>query len=194
MDMKKLLVGLLTGALSLGLIGAAGAGKPKVVFEDATGDAGNAENGVAVPGADQAGFDLVSGQIARVKKNLEFTVTSAAMPEGGALPEGFRFLWHFSVDGEEYRLTIKSADIGKPDVLAGSGQDRVGRVDTAGHFRLETCAEEALPAVLTLVNCNAVENGYLEGAFNVADKTFTAIVPMSLVGAKPKSIIGGGTT
>jgi hypothetical protein len=186
--MRRLCALLATAGLFIALIGPANAGKPKAVFEDAAGDAGN--QGTAVPGADQAGFDITGGSIAKVGKNLEFTTAVAAMPPTGALPEGFRYLWHFNVDGEEYRFTIKSQDIGKPDPVAQSGTERVGRIDTEGHFRLEQCFIEETPAI-QLSQCNAME--YLEGAFDLATATFTAIVPMSLIKAKTGSVITGGT-
>lgn len=188
--MRKLAAVILAGGLLVGLLGNANAAPTKVIT-DAAGDAGLASQALAIPGADQMGFDIVGGTINQVGPNLEFTVESAAMPPNGALPEGFRFLWHFDIAGTQYRLTIKSADIGKPDVLAGSGQERVGRFDPAGHFRLETCSEEPLPAVLTLINCNAVE--YLEGAFDPTSKTFTAIVPLKSIKAKKGTVVLPGT-
>lgn len=187
--MRKVSTLLLLGSLSLGVIGQAQAAKPVTVFEDPAGDAGNNNTG-GIPGVDQGGFDLVSGKIVKKGKNLDFSVTSAVMPPGGALPEGFRLLWHFSVDGEEYRLTIKSADVGKPDVIGGTGTERIGRVDMDGHFRLEQCTDQALPAVLTLLNCAPVE--YLEGTIDTASQTITAVVPLKLLKAKTGSIIAGG--
>lgn len=178
----------IVGAL-LSAMPAAFAAKPRVVFEDPAGDAGNQDSGL--PGATEAGFDLVKGEIVKNKKNLEFVVTHAAMPPGGTLPEGFRFLWHFTVDDEHYRFTAKSADIGKPDVLAQSGTERVGRIDIDGHFRLEQCTDDPLPAVLTLNNCRAVE--YLEGSFDADEATLTIVLPLKLVKAKKGSIIAGGT-
>ena len=188
--MRKLVAAVLAGGLLIGLLGNASAA-PSKVFTDDAGDAGNQDNAPGIPGFDQMGFDIVAGTINQSGKNLEFTVESAAMPPNGALPEGFRFLWHFDVGSTQYRLTIKSADIGKPDVLAQSGTERVGRVDVNGHFRLETCKTEPLPAVLTLINCNAVE--YLEGAFDPASKTFTAIVPAKSLKAKKGTVIKPGT-
>ncbi len=64
-------------------------------------------------------------------------------------------------------------------------------MDATGHFRLETCAAEPLPAVLTLINCNAVE--YVEGAFDPASKTVTAIVPLKSLKAKKGSVVLPGT-
>lgn len=99
-------------------------------------------------------------------------------------------MWHFNVDGREYRFTVKSVDIGKPDVIAQSGTERLGRVDVNGHFRLEECVVEQTP-VLLLSQCHAL--AYLEGQFNPANKTFAFTVPMKAVKAKPGSVITAGT-
>jgi hypothetical protein len=90
--MKNALSFALAGILAVGLTGSASVGRSTKVFEDPIGDAG-IEGGTAVgknpiPAFDHAGFDLVSGEIARRGSNLEFKVTSAAMPPTGSLPEG----------------------------------------------------------------------------------------------------------
>src|SRR4026209_1390389 len=113
----------MAGALALSMLTPASA-KPLKVMTDMAGDAGNQDTGA--PGADQAGFDLVGATIETKGANLEFTVEHAAMPSSGTLPEGFRFMWHFVVNGKgQYRFTAKSADIGKPDPVAGTGNERV---------------------------------------------------------------------
>lgn len=185
--MHKFIATILTGAFVIFPVGPA-TPKPVQVWEDPSGDAGNQDSGI--PGASQAGFDLVGGSIAKVKQDIEFTTEVAEMPATGALPEGFRFLWHFAVDGEEFRLTIKSQDIGEPDLVAQQGTERIGRIDMDGHFRLEECYTDATLPV-TLSQCTAIE--YLEGVFDPAEATFTAIVPMKSIKAKKKSLITGGT-
>lgn len=189
--MKRLLALPLTAILVGLLAPPASAAKPVTVFEDEAGDAGNVQVGVAIPGADEGGFDVVSGTIVKVGANLEFTVVHSAMPSMGALPEGFRFVWAFMVNGKEYRLIVKSFDIGKPDPVAMTGTDRIGQVDTDGHFRLEgeCVAEDAM--VTMFVNCPPLE--YPEGSFDPASMSFTVIVPMASIGAKTGSKITGST-
>ncbi|MDQ3916222.1 MAG: hypothetical protein M3323_13000 [Actinomycetota bacterium] len=183
-------IALLTAAgLSLGLVGSASAGAPVTVWEDAADDV--AAGGNPIAGAGATGVDLIKGEIARVGKDIEFKVTHASMPAPGSFPEAARFMWHFSVDGEQYRFTVKSVDIGKPDVIAQSGTERIGKVDAAGHFRLEQCVSDTtLP--LTLNNCNPL--GYYTGAFDMAAATFAFKVPMADLKAKPGSLIAGGTS
>ena len=182
--MKKLIAVTAAIGLLLTLGGVASASKPAVVWEDAAGDAGNQNSGV--PGFDYAGFDIVSGSIARNKKNLEFTVNHSQMLPSGSLPEAFRFLWGFNVDGSDYRFTVKRADIGKPDVSQGQTSERVGRVDVNGHFRLEgDCGTTNMG--IDFINCKPL--AYLEGVWDPGTKSFTVTVPMKLVKAKPGSKI-----
>jgi hypothetical protein len=188
--MRKLGTTLITGALLFGLIGGAHAGKPSTVFEDAANDAGSHEQGVALPPATLAGLDLVSGTIAKSGADLEFAVTTAGMPPTGTVGEGFRMLWHINSGGEEYRFTIKSLDVGKPDAIAQEGTDRVGQV-YQGLARLEQCSEEATPAI-TLVNCKALE--YFQATFDAATGSITWKVPLASLKAKTGTIIGGGTS
>src|SRR3712207_5457658 len=107
--MKKLIAAMLAGGMLVGAMGFSASAKPVGVWEDQAGDTGTNNTG-PVEGFAQAGFDLVSGSIDRVGKNLEFTVTQAPLPPVGAIPETFRFLWAFNVGGTDFRITAKAAD------------------------------------------------------------------------------------
>lgn len=188
--MKKLGALLAAGMMITALAGSSSA-KPVTAFTDAAGDTGTPTTG-PLPGLDQAGLDLIEGSIDKVKKNLEFSVTHAAMPASGSLPEGFRFLWHFSVDGHEYRFTVKSADIGKPDPLSGpNGQERLGQVYLDGLFRLEDFDDGQTVANLSMPVYNVV--AYLDGVWDPATASFKVILPLKTVKAKKGSVIAGGT-
>ena len=183
--MKKLSV-VVASLMLVGVIGAAQA-KPVTLWEDGAGDA--AIQG-QVPGS-PAGWDLTSGTIEKKGTDLLFTVTHAEMPPIGSGPEAARFLWNFSVDGEPYRLTVKSGDIGKPDVASGQTTERVGRADVAGHFRLEgECASTPAAGGLSFVNCPPL--AYLAGTFDAATMSFTVVVPLADIKAKTGSLIGPG--
>ncbi len=186
--MKKLSVYIVAALAFAAIAAPATAGAPKTVWEDDAGDADAAQGlGQSIP----AGFDLVSGAIAKGKTTLDFTVTHADMPPSGSLPEGFRFLWAFSVDGVQYRITAKSADIGKPDVLAGQTTERVGTVSPTGHFRLEgDCKAGETIGTLQPINCKPLE--YVTGAFDAAAKSFTVQIPLASVKAKRGSVVQGG--
>jgi hypothetical protein len=187
--MRKGIALLVAAGLSLGVVGSASAGAPVTVWEDAADDV--AVGGNPVAGAGASGVDLLKGEIARVGKNIEFKVTHASMPAPGSLPEAARFMWHFSVDGEQYRMTVKSVDIGKPDAIAQNGTERLGKVDAAGHFRLEQCVSDATLPV-TLNNCTAL--AYYTGTLDTAGAAFTLPIPMADLKAKPGSLISGGTS
>lgn len=196
--MRKYIALLLTGGLLVGAVSVAEAGKkarPVTVMTDAAGDAGNQDSGI--PGVDQAGFDIVKGTLAKKGKNVLFTVEHAAMPPAGTPGDAFRLLWHFSVTTgkktSQYRVQAKSFDIGKPDVLSDNGHERLGQVDTDGHFRLEVCKDGETAGNLTLLNCTASK--YLKGSFDPAKKSVTIEVPLKSIKAKAgKSLIAGGTS
>jgi hypothetical protein len=160
------------------------------VFKDAAGDAGNYHAG-ALPGAAEAGLDLVKATIAKKKADLEFKVTHSAMPEFGALPEGARFLWHFNVGSKEYRVTVKSVNVGKPDAVSQTGTERVGTVDTEGHFRVEECTIDSSLGSVTLSVCEPI--AYMKGGFDPASKSFSFLLPLKALKLKAGSKILPGT-
>ncbi len=77
--MRKLAIAVLAGGLLAGLLGNASAAPTKVIT-DVAGDAGLESQAVAVPGFDQAGFDIVGGSINQAGKNLEFTARGLPVP------------------------------------------------------------------------------------------------------------------
>ena len=186
--MKKLIAVALAGGLLFGAIASAQAA-PTGVITDAAGDADLGQGaGGSIPG----GWDITEGGIERKGANIEFTVTHADMPPTGSMPEATRFIWNFNVGKTPFRLTVKSADIGKPDPATQTGTERIGRVDINGHFRLEgECVTEPnATGTLSFVNCPVV--GYFDGSFDPASKSFTAIIPMKALKAKPGSVISAG--
>lgn len=188
--MRRLIaIALVSGVLFGAISSASAAPKPLTVFEDAAGDAGNADSGV--PGFDYAGFDIASGSIAQNGKNLEFTVTHHQMLPTGTVPEAFRFIWNIFVNKEPYRFTVKRVDIGKPDAAQGQTTERVGRVDVNGHFRLEgeCVTDSSLP--IGFVNCPPV--AYLDGRWEADKKSFTIILPLKLIKAKAGTVISMGS-
>lgn len=184
---KALALALTIGLLSGALAPAHAAPKPVSVFEDAAGDADAGQGlGASIP----AGFDLAGGSIALNGKNLDFTVTHHDMPPAGTLPEAARFIWVFAVGGKDYRLIVKRLDVGKPDVVNGDGQERVGKVDPNGHFRVEgDCIQDSTLPV-GLIKCKTL--GYITGTWDPASKSFTANVPLELIKAKAGMLVTGG--
>jgi hypothetical protein len=170
--------------------------KPVTVMVDPAGDAGstNGTANQALPGATEAGLDLTKGIIFQKGKNLLFTAQHAAMPESGTLPEGFRMVWGILVDGTIYQLTVKSLDVGKPDVMATvllqdpQGEERVGTV-YQGVARLEQCGTEETPAI-RFSKCEVLS--YNDATFDAAKKTVSFQIPMKDVKAKRGSVIIGG--
>lgn len=184
-------VALLLGGLALP---AGAAAKATMVFEDAAGDAGTAQTGGVPPGS-MAGFDLVKGEIVQEKKTeAKFVVTHAEMPATSQPAEAFRFIWGFAVDGTQYEWTVKSIDVGEPDVVTTGltqqpyGEERVGQV-YQGVARLEECGSVAAPS-LTLATCDAI--AYFPATFDPASGTVSWSADLKSLGAKKGSLITGG--
>jgi hypothetical protein len=168
--------------------------KPLTVFTDPAGDVGQSDVGT-FPVQPDGGFDLTKGVIGQKGKNLTFTATHATMPDGGSAPEGFRLIWGLVVDGEIYQMSVKSLDVGKPDVVASAltqtpqGTERVGQV-YEGVARLEQCGQVPLPAVLTFSTCQVLS--YQPAVFDSAKKTVAWSLPLKAVNAKRGSKVSGG--
>lgn len=196
--MRKFLSLLLATGLLVGMALSAEAAKkkpkappaPVVVFTDAEGDAGQDTVG-SLPGASEQGFDLTEGTIFKAPgaTDLTFTVKHATMPADGTPGELFRLLYHFNVGSTEFRFTVKSLDVGKPDLVAQSGTERVGQV-YEGVARLENCyTDDTLP--ITLSQCEVL--AYYEATFDPAAATATWAVPLADIEATPGTVVGGGT-
>lgn len=185
------LLAVAAAATTLALSTPASAGPVVVMFTDPVGDTGINATAAPGPAPGMLGLDLVKGTVQRVKNDLQFAFTMSSMPTQGSLPEAARLLYHFDVDGVGWRVTVKSVDVGKPDALAQSGTDRVGKVDQAGHFRLEQCASDTTLPV-TLSQCRPV--AYLAGKVDPAKATLSWTVPLATVKAKTGSKLTAGTT
>jgi hypothetical protein len=197
-EMRKLLTVLLAAGLLVGAVASAEAAKkkkpappvPVVVMTDAEGDAGLDAAG-SLPGAAEQGFDLTEATIFKApgSTDVTFTVKQSAMPAEGTPGEIFRLIWHFNVGTTEFRFTVKSLDIGKPDLVAQSGTERVGTV-YEGVARLESCySDTTLP--ITLSQCEVL--GYYDATFDPATASETWAIPLADLEATPGTVIGGGT-
>ena len=192
--MRKIFGTLVVGLLVAGAVlpaGAKPAAKTVVAFEDPSGDAGN--QGSGAPGAAEAGFDLVKGEIGQKGKDVTFTVTHSAMPASGPPGETFRLIWGFAVDGTQYEFTVKSIDVGEPDVVTSAmtqdpnGEERVGQV-YQGVARLEEC--DFVSVGINWSQCTVKE--YYAATFDPATATATWTVDTTALGAKKGSTITGG--
>jgi hypothetical protein len=200
-DMRRVLISVLAlSVLALAPLQANAAPKVVTVFTDAADDSG-INGGTVIPQSSNLGLDLVKGTVVRKGNNLEYTLKfSKPFPNYGQFPEGTRVMYQFTVGkGVEYRFTIKSLDIGKPDPVQQTGADRVGTVYDKGEFRLEKCGDPVdtgLPVAppITLVGCNVVggPSGYLKGSVNASAGTLTWTLPLSLLKLKTGSIITNG--
>lgn len=167
---------------------------PLVVFEDPAGDAGLYDVGPH-PGAAEGGFDLTKGEIEMDGKDkVKFTVTHDSFPSSGPPGEFFRLIWGLSVDGTQYEITVKSLDVGEPDVIATAmgqspnGAERIGQV-YQGVARFEECG--TINAGINWSQCTAL--GYYDAVFDASTATVTFSIDMETMGVKKGSILAGGT-
>ena len=188
--MKKLSLILACG-LAIGALSSAYAAGPKTVWKDPSGDVDAGGTGSSNPVGDQSGFDLTAGSIQRKGSNLIFTVKHKVMPPFGAVPEAFRFMWGFTVNGKAYRITAKRAEIGKPNPMTQEDTDQIGKVYPNGFFKLEGHCGSTVVGTLNAINCHTL--GYLKGTWNPGKATFTVTVPMKKVKARPGSKVGPGS-
>jgi hypothetical protein len=136
----------------------------------------------------------VSGTIQKEGKDkLTFVVTHADMAPTGSPGEGFRLIWGLTVNNVQYEMTIKSLDLGKPDVIASvmgqdpNGEERVGTV-YQGVARVEECGTISLG--ISWSQCTAL--GYYDATFDPAAKTASWTIDMEVIGAKKGTVIAGG--
>jgi hypothetical protein len=183
--------------IALAALPAHAAPKVTTVFTDPAGDAAlnPRANNKALPTQAQAGLDIVKGTIARSKNDLQFTVSlSQSLSTYGEVPEAVRLVWQFTVNKKtEYRFTVKSFDVGKPDAVQEDGTDRVGHVSDKGLFRLEKCGEPFYPGdngSLSFSKCTEI--GTLVGKIDAGGKKLSWTLPMAKVGAKTGSLIANG--
>jgi hypothetical protein len=112
------------------------------------------------------------------------------MPETNQPGEAFRFLWHFDVGKKQYRFTVKSLDIGKPDAVAQTGTERVGQVYANGVARLE---EGYVDASLPIQLSQFAALGYFDVTFDPAKATMSWKMPLSALKLKSGSVIAPGS-
>lgn len=166
---------------------------PVVAFEDPSGDAGFNAAGPH-PGASEAGFDLTKGEISMDGKDaVKFVVTHDSMPDSGPPGEFFRLIWGLSIDGTQYEITVKSLDVGEPDVIATvmgqspNGAERIGQV-YQGVARFEECGTISLG--INWSQCTAL--GYYDAVFDPATGTVEWSVDLETMGASKGTVIAGG--
>ena len=194
--MRRPVIGLLAIPLiALAALPAHAAPKVTTVFTDPAGDAGLTPQGTPTPIApfNSLGIDLTKGTISRQGANLKYSITlGSAFPNFGELPEASRLVWQFTVfKGAEYRFTIKSFDIGKPDVVQQNGTERVGKVYDKGEFRLEQCGDPNATLPVTLSQCNPI--AYLNGTVDATGKTISWTMPLALIKGKTGMKLQNGT-
>ena len=169
--------------------GAAGkAAKPMVVGTDVANDWGsNVEPGIQ-PLGQALGQELVEASIGMAdKETVNFIIKTAFLPPSGGVPEVSRYVWSFTVDGDYRELDGKFTNYSRGACDPTSGQCPPPRDPGPQPFLLRgNCRTEQV------IICD--ELGVVHATFDAASSTITIPVPLEMMGGKPGSKIGPGTS
>ena len=193
--MKRFMFSLIALALVAAVVPAAGAAKkksgPVVVATDATDDWGSNVDPSIAPAGGAIGQELVEASIAMADaKTVNFVIKVSGLPPTGGIPEGARYSWDFTVNGDAFGMS-------------GNFTDYIRGVCYPAHTN--TCPPPKDPGQQPffirqgpctigaggLGECNLVAT--VKAVFDTASGTITIPVPLEAIGAKAGSKIGPGT-
>ena len=179
--------GLLSTA---GVATAAKKSGPKVIATDAADDWGsNVDAGLAPVGA-ALGQELVEASIGMADaKTVNFVITVAGLPPTGGIPEGARYSWDFTVNGEAFGMSGNFTDYARGVCYPAHTNSCPPPKDPGQQpffIRQGPCTIGAGG----LGECNLIAT--VKAIFDTAAATITIPVPLEALGAKAGSKIGPG--
>ena len=198
--MRRTLSLLVAGGLVLGaLVAPAGAAKspkgtdkapkPVQVATDPADDFGANVAAEIAPVGDALGLEVIGASIGmKDKKTVNFIFELNSLPASGGLPEVARYQWAFTVNGTAYELDGKFSNYSRGACDPTSGQCPPPRDPGMQPFLVRGNCVSGTPAV----TCEEI--GLVNATFDAGAATIAVPVPLSLVKAKPGSVIGGGAT
>jgi hypothetical protein len=198
--MKKLTLSLLVLALVAafvapsGLASAKGKKKktgPLVVATDDAADWGaNVDPGIA-PAGSAIGQELVEASIAMADATtVNFIIKVNGLPPTGGIPEGARYSWDFTVDGEAFGMSGNFTEYARGVCYPAHTNTCPPPKDPGMqpfYIRQGPCTIGAGG----LGECNLIAT--VQAIFDTATGTITIPVPLEAIGAKPGSKIGPGS-
>ena len=175
-------------ALPAGTASAAKKAGPVVVGTDDAGDFNVQDDPTFAPIGDVLGADLVEASIVKADtKTLNFVIKLNALQ---TVPELIRYIWSVDVDGEYVELDGKFTNYSRGACDPTAGKCPPPRDPGQQPFFVR--ANCVTDATANLTTCEEV--GIVKGVFDTSANTVTIPVPMDLIGAKPGSKIGPGTS
>jgi hypothetical protein len=197
--MKKLIASIALITAVAALFGPAGSatakGKkkagPMVVATDAADDWGSNVDSTIAPAGTQLGQELVEASIAMADATtVNFVIKLAALPPTGGIPEGARYSWDFTVNGEAFGMSGNFTDYARGVCYPAHTNSCPPPKDPGMqpfYIRQGPCTIGAGG----LGECNLLAT--VKATFDTASGTITIPVPLEVLGAKAGSKIGPGT-
>jgi hypothetical protein len=197
--MKKLSIALAALLVLAALMAPAVTAKPKkkkkagpvVVATDAAGDWGSNVDATIAPLGAALGQDLVEATIAMADaKTVNFIIKVAGLPPTGGIPEGARYSWDFTVNGDAFGMSGNFTDYAR-GVCYPAHTDTCPPPKDPGQQPFFIRQGPCTIGADGLGECNL--RATVQATFDVAEGTITIPVPLEAIDAKPGSEIGPGT-
>lgn len=192
---SALLAGCLLGALFVPTTHAAPKGKaksgPQVVGTDDPADWGSNVDKTIAPAGNLLGQELVEASIEMSDmETVNFIIKLGGLPPTGGIPEGARYSWDFTVDGDAFSMSGNFTDYARGICYPAHSNSCPPPQDPGGqpfYVREGPCTI----GTSGLSECNLVATA--TATFDTATATITVPVPLEAIRAKPGSKIGPGT-
>jgi hypothetical protein len=197
--MKKLTLSLLVLALIAAFVApsglAAAKGKkpagPVVVATDDAADWGANVDPTIAPAGNAIGQELVEASIGLADaKTVNFVIKVASLPPTGGIPEGARYSWDFTVNGDAFGMSGNFTDYAR-GVCYPAHTDSCPPPKDPGQQPFFIRQGPCTIGAGGLGECNLVAT--VKAVFDSAAGTVTIPVPLEAIGAKAGSKIGPGT-
>ena len=192
---RRILASILLAGLIAGSVAMPATAKKKkqpavvTVAEDPKGDWGANSDPTVAPTGDELGSDFVGAEITMADKStVNFVLKLNKLPTAGGTPEGIRYIWSLTIDGEYAELDGKFTNYSR------------GACDPTAQScpppRDPGSAPFAVRGDCTVVESvsTCIEKGLVHATFNADDGSITIPVPLELIGAKSRSKIAVGTS
>jgi hypothetical protein len=196
--MKKLLVSsfalLLVGASLAPGMALAKKKKPAgplVVATDDAADWGSNVDATIAPLGTALGQELVEATIGMADaKTVNFVIKTSGLPPTGGIPEGARYSWDFTVNGDAFGMSGNFTDYGR-GVCYPAHTDTCPPPKDPGQQPFYIRQGPCTIGTGGLGECNLLAT--IQATFDTATGTITIPVPLDVISAKPGSKIGPGS-
>jgi hypothetical protein len=194
--MKKFTLSLLAlaviGALfAPGLASAKSKAGPVEVATDDPADWGRNVDPTIAPAGSAIGQELVGATIGMADaKTVNFVIKVASLPPSGGIPEGARYSWDFTVDGDAFGMSGNFTDYAR-GICYPAHTDTCPPPKDPGMQPFYIRQGPCTIGTGGLGECNLLAT--VQGIFDTATATITIPVPLEVLKAKAGSKIGPGT-